>query len=284
MRIVCLSNMSDGPGFVVRRVLAAFPSAKLLQIRAVPRRSTLRRKLRGLARGAWIRKLEQRCYYQGYFARGLKQLDERLYGPEGPPPVAAIKQIASTEVNLSTAATCVASLRPDVLLVAGAPILRPSIFTIPRLAAINVHFGIAPWYRGEHTLFWPLYYGDEKNVGVTVHLIDKGIDTGRMLAQGFVGVAADDDEWAIEAKAARTAADVVVKVLQRGEFEPSWQPTRAGRGRVYNYSDRHVWHDVRLARRRRQGLTATAPRQIDYCRPAVSDESIEAELLAMAAL
>ncbi len=45
----------------------------------------------------------------------------------------------------------------------------------------NFHFSLLPKYRGCHTNFFQIFYG-EKISGVTLHKIDKGIDTGPIIA------------------------------------------------------------------------------------------------------
>ena len=51
---------------------------------------------------------------------------------------------------------------------------------------INIHTGITPKYRGMHGAYWALAYGDAENCGVTVHVVDAGIDTGPIIAQARV--------------------------------------------------------------------------------------------------
>lgn len=45
----------------------------------------------------------------------------------------------------------------------------------------NFHFSLLPKYRGCHTNFFQVYFG-EKNSGVTLHKIDNGIDTGPIIS------------------------------------------------------------------------------------------------------
>ena len=45
----------------------------------------------------------------------------------------------------------------------------------------NFHFSLLPKYRGCHTNFFQIYYG-EKSSGITLHKIDNGIDTGPIIA------------------------------------------------------------------------------------------------------
>ena len=44
----------------------------------------------------------------------------------------------------------------------------------------NLHFSILPKYRGCHTNYYQILYGERKS-GVTLHEIDRGIDTGKII-------------------------------------------------------------------------------------------------------
>ncbi len=48
---------------------------------------------------------------------------------------------------------------------------------------INYHAGINPKYRGQHPGYWALASDDAENAGVTIHLVDEGVDTGSVLYQ-----------------------------------------------------------------------------------------------------
>jgi methionyl-tRNA formyltransferase len=51
---------------------------------------------------------------------------------------------------------------------------------------VNYHAGITPKYRGVHGAYWARATGDAANCGVTVHLLDSGIDTGAILYQARI--------------------------------------------------------------------------------------------------
>ncbi|PJF32865.1 MAG: hypothetical protein CUN57_03670, partial [Phototrophicales bacterium] len=55
-----------------------------------------------------------------------------------------------------------------------------SMFRDRRL--FNIHFSLLPAYRGAYTSIWPILNGEEFS-GVTLHEIDHGIDTGRIIYQ-----------------------------------------------------------------------------------------------------
>ena len=48
---------------------------------------------------------------------------------------------------------------------------------------INIHLGLSPYYRGSGTNFFPFVNNELQFVGTTFMLIDKGIDTGRIIHQ-----------------------------------------------------------------------------------------------------
>ena len=79
----------------------------------------------------------------------------------------------------------VQAFEPDLGLSMAAPILRRSLFAIPRLGTINLHKGKVPEYRGMPPAFWELW-DDAKSVGCTVHRVDDKLDTGNVVCQAAV--------------------------------------------------------------------------------------------------
>ena len=61
-------------------------------------------------------------------------------------------------------------------------ILKPSLLAIPRIVAANFHASLLPAYRGKHPVFWALRNG-ERSAGLTVHVMQAGLDTGDILFQ-----------------------------------------------------------------------------------------------------
>jgi folate-dependent phosphoribosylglycinamide formyltransferase PurN len=70
----------------------------------------------------------------------------------------------------------------DLGILYGTNIIKESVFGIPRLGSINIHQGLAPFYRGGPPVFWELFNG-EKEVGVTVHFVAPKVDTGDIILQ-----------------------------------------------------------------------------------------------------
>lgn len=106
------------------------------------------------------------------------------------------------------------ALKPDILVTCNAPILRDRILQIPRIACINVHYGIPPHYRGNNTLFWPWYFGDFDNIGGSVHYINGGVDTGRVLAKVYPALEKKDGETELDLKTSQLLGVALIKVLR----------------------------------------------------------------------
>ncbi len=69
----------------------------------------------------------------------------------------------------------------DLAVYAGGGILRQAFLEVPRLGALNAHGGPLPQFRGMHVVYWPLVYGVYP--AITVHFVDRGIDTGPVILQ-----------------------------------------------------------------------------------------------------
>jgi methionyl-tRNA formyltransferase len=73
------------------------------------------------------------------------------------------------------------SWAPDAIVFTGGGILRKPLLAVPRIGVVNAHLGFLPQIRGMSTPEWSLLCGIP--LGVTIHLLDTGIDTGPILLQ-----------------------------------------------------------------------------------------------------
>jgi methionyl-tRNA formyltransferase len=87
----------------------------------------------------------------------------------------------------------ITTIRPDLGVIGGAgEILRERILTIPRLGFLNVHLSLLPHYRGPRPWKWAIARG-ETQTGITVHQLDKRIDSGPILAQTVIDITPADN-------------------------------------------------------------------------------------------
>lgn len=118
------------------------------------------------------------------------------------------------------------SLQPDVaVVVAYGEILRPEVLAIPPKGFVNVHASLLPKYRGAAPIQAAILNGD-RETGVSIMLLDEGMDTGPVLAQRVVPIAPDETAGSLSEKLAQVGADLLVETLPRwlaGEIEPAPQ-------------------------------------------------------------
>lgn len=111
------------------------------------------------------------------------------------------------------------ALAPDVLVVGGFDIiLKRPLLELPRLGCVNAHSSLLPKHRGANPFSWVILV-NERETGVTFHLIDEGIDTGDILDQTAFRIEPEDTATTLYLKACDVIADRVVAVMDRIEDE-----------------------------------------------------------------
>jgi methionyl-tRNA formyltransferase len=114
-------------------------------------------------------------------------------------------------------------LRPDAIIVVGYGRIIPQwMLDLPRHGNINLHASLLPKYRGAAPIQWAIAQG-ETVTGVTTMRIDAGLDTGDILLQQELAIAADDTSETLAPHLAGAGAELMVETL-RGLQEGSIHP------------------------------------------------------------
>lgn len=133
----------------------------------------------------------------------VKSLAENHGLPVLQPP--SLKDAASQEQ--------MAALQADVLIVvAYGLILPPEILAIPRLGCLNVHASLLPRWRGAAPIERAILAGDQES-GVTIMLMDEGLDTGPMLQRAVVPIGPEDNRQDLENKLLEAGKSALMEVL-----------------------------------------------------------------------
>jgi methionyl-tRNA formyltransferase len=107
------------------------------------------------------------------------------------------------------------SLKPDlIVLVAYGQIIPKAILDIPRFGCINVHGSLLPKYRGAAVIQAPILNGDAET-GVTVMMMDVGLDTGPILAQEKIRLEPNETAATLFPKIAHLGAQLLPKTMKR---------------------------------------------------------------------
>jgi methionyl-tRNA formyltransferase len=159
--------------------------------------------------------------------------------------LAGATRLTAAELNGDEGVALLRELAPDLLVVSGAPLLKPRLYRVPRLGTVNLHWGIAPAYRGQLSAFTALRLRDSGNVGMTVHYVDDGVDTGPVLAQGWPALGPADTLATAWAKTARVGATMLGELLEVLRLQAVPGERRTGPGLEVRAKDRRVAHHLR---------------------------------------
>lgn len=187
--------IAGGPlGWIVANGLAARIDA-LTVIEEMPedRWTILARRVR---RVGWLRAAGQVAFAR--LERALWRLRkprvDRIIAAHGLEPSPsrrlAVHRVGSVDAPQTRA--LLARLAPEVVAVYGTRVLSQETLAAVSAPFINYHAGITPAYRGQTPAYWALAQGEPDNAGVTIHLVDKGVDTGAVLYQARVAIGPDD--------------------------------------------------------------------------------------------
>jgi methionyl-tRNA formyltransferase len=115
----------------------------------------------------------------------------RQFGLEDTKPVNALTYAVGS-VNDPSCHALIQTLAPDIIIVNGTRILSKKTLSMMNAPVINTHQGFTPCYRGAHGAYWAMVENDLEHCGVTVHLVDEGIDTGNIIARAKISTEAQD--------------------------------------------------------------------------------------------
>jgi methionyl-tRNA formyltransferase len=135
-------------------------------------------------------------------------------------------------VNAAAVVDYVRSRAIDVLLNAGSELFRHEIIDASKHGILNAHMGYLPTYRGYNVLEWSLFRGDQ--IGVSLHFIDTGVDTGDIVRFYPLAVELGDTLARVRAKAFPIDVDLMldaIRGMERGTLART--PQAEGEGKQY---------------------------------------------------
>ncbi len=124
------------------------------------------------------------------------------------------------------ACALIADMEPDAIVVAAYGLFLPSVvLETPRYGCLNIHPSLLPRHRGPSPVISAILDGDDTS-GVTVMLLDEGMDTGPVLAQERTRIGSDETAVALTHRLFILGAKLLVDTLDRwvhAEITPSAQ-------------------------------------------------------------
>jgi methionyl-tRNA formyltransferase len=149
-----------------------------------------------------------------------------------PSPVKVTAQVAGIQIlqpksfRTEEAIAELAALKPDLVVVAAfGQILPKRVLTLPPLGCINIHASLLPRWRGAAPVAAAIRAGDVET-GVTLMLMEEGLDTGPMIACRAIPVKPTHTRGSLTAELAELGAALLVDTLPAwltGQIKPQLQ-------------------------------------------------------------
>ena len=117
-------------------------------------------------------------------------------------------------VNSSSCQGLLRELSPKVVAVFGTRVLTWQTLTAVKAPYLNYHAGVLPDYRGQCSAYWALIDNNREHLGVTIHLVDEGIDTGPILYQAPVCLVPSDNMATYHFRQMAVALPLLVRAIE----------------------------------------------------------------------
>jgi methionyl-tRNA formyltransferase len=113
-----------------------------------------------------------------------------------------IPTFSTENINGDASKNFLETLEPDLIIsVYFNQILKKETLNIPKIGSINLHPGSLPEYRGAFIYFWVLR-NEEPEGCVTIHWMDEGIDTGKIISKKYFKISNTDTQQQVMVKSA----------------------------------------------------------------------------------
>ena len=186
--VVMLAIDAPGPWRIFNALDAAGGVDHVVIESQISSRTLLAARARRLGRLTVAGQIAFRVAIQPLVDRLSRRRNEEILAAAGldstPAPAERITHVPS--VNAPETAAALERLEPRVVVVAGTRIIGRELLESSAAVFVNMHAGITPRYRGVHGGYWALACGDPEHCGVTVHVVDPGVDTGDVIAQASI--------------------------------------------------------------------------------------------------
>jgi methionyl-tRNA formyltransferase len=130
--------------------------------------------------------------------------------------------ILKKSVNHLESLEIIRSYKPDLLIsIAGNQIFKQPLINLAPKGCLNLHTALLPKYRGLMPSFWVLK-NNEKETGVSVFFVDKGIDSGPILVQKRLAIPENMSQAELIKESKKLGMDAInesIELLYKGNYQ-----------------------------------------------------------------
>jgi len=106
------------------------------------------------------------------------------------------------------------NLQANLFIVVAFRMLPKAVWEMPKYGTFNLHASLLPDYRGAAPINWAIINGETKT-GITTFFIDDKIDTGDLILQEEVAIAAEDNAETLHNKLMAVGSELVIKTVEQ---------------------------------------------------------------------
>jgi methionyl-tRNA formyltransferase len=241
MRIVVLTIKTPGNVFLANRLSGEFEIAGLVLLREKQRstRELWEFWLRQVQKHGVIKTSNKYLYLKLAPRRTAKESNK-----ESPAACESFdarddytfstETMETIDINSDEVVAFITSRAPDVIAVCGSKVLKPRVFNLAPCGTVNIHCGITPHYRSANPVEWAVYNRDFNRIGVTIHFVNEGVDTGNIIYQQTIPVKKGDGVDSLYYRSIVAGSELMVKAIRDIEAgRVSSRPVPANGGRHY---------------------------------------------------
>ena len=148
-----------------------------------------------------------------------------------------IFHVKKNGLNSLDTLTRLKKISPDFIACFGIGLLHETILSNFPDIIFNLHVGIPEYYRGSSCNFWPIYNSDLKNLGATVHLIEKGIDTGKIAGAKSIILEPKDNEQTLMLKTLQGGTQLMKETIDKWKKGKLSLKQQTRKGKLYKMKD-----------------------------------------------
>jgi methionyl-tRNA formyltransferase len=186
--------------------------------------------------------LRMRAWYEGNSTVDVVEMCQRL----------GIPVFETDETNSDETVRLMVEAEADLGLSLGNSYIAHRVFSVPKFGMINVHGERLPEYQNAQSVIWPIYNLESKT-GLTIHQIDRSIDTGKILYREeypivFCGRLRDTVRMTTKITQQRTPAAVRYVCENYEHLLADAIPQKKGN----KFTTPNIWQFIRMTRNNRR--------------------------------
>lgn len=118
------------------------------------------------------------------------------------------------------------------------------LLALPKVAAVNNHFGLLPKYKGMAPYIWAMANG-EKEVGLSIHHMELKFDEGKLIHQERMPIEPKDSAMGVYTRCCLIARKTIPAVIEEIKKNPNVGYEQSGESSYYSMPTRQCVKDLR---------------------------------------